>query len=104
MNDNKKKRFPADRLKLHALLDKRKKELADLQAEVDEIEELVLQADRTAIHATTELYNVTPEKLTEILRNLYGSRDEVSPELPNDLKKVPVGPEGKEELHEDEET
>ena len=34
MTEKKKKRYPADRQKLHALLDRREQELIELQAEV----------------------------------------------------------------------
>ena len=62
MTEKKKKRYPADRQKLHALLDRREQELLELQEEVEDLRGLVKQADRTAIHATAELYNVTPEQ------------------------------------------
>ncbi|MGN0762838.1 MAG: hypothetical protein ACI4MK_05600, partial [Aristaeellaceae bacterium] len=74
MTEKKKKRYPADRQKLHALLDRREQELIELQAEVEDLRGLVKQADRTAIHATAELYNVTPEQLAEIMRSMFGDR------------------------------
>ena len=52
MTEKKKKRYPADRQKLHALLDRREQELLELQEEVEDLRGLVKQADRTAIHAT----------------------------------------------------
>lgn len=55
MTEKKKKRYPADRQKLHALLDRREQELLELQEEVEDLRGLVKQADRTAIHATAEL-------------------------------------------------
>lgn len=72
MTDNRKRRSPSDRMKLHALYDKKLKELEAMQAEVDEIGELVKQADRTAIHATAEMYNVTPEQLAELMKKVFG--------------------------------
>lgn len=72
MTEKKKKRYPADRQKLHALLDRREQELIELQAEVEDLRGLVKQADRTAIHATAELYNVTPEQLAEIMKSMFG--------------------------------
>ena len=48
MTEKKKKRYPADRQKLHALLDRREQELIELQAEVEDLRGLVKQADRTA--------------------------------------------------------
>ena len=77
MTEKKKKRYPADRQKLHALLDRREQELIELQAEVEDLRGLVKQADRTAIHAT-------PEQLAEIMRSMFGDR--LVPELPKDVQ------------------
>ena len=88
MTEKKKKRYPADRQKLHALLDRREQELIELQAEVEDLRGLVKQADRTAIHATAELYNVTPEQLAEIMKSMFGDR--LVPELPRDVQDAPA--------------
>ena len=88
MTEKKKKRYPADRQKLHALLDRREQELIELQAEVEDLRSLVKQADRTAIHATAELYNVTPEQLAEIMKSMFGDR--LVPELPRDVQAAPA--------------
>lgn len=84
MTEKKKKRYPADRQKLHALLGRREQELLELQAEVEDLRGLVKQADRTAIHATAELYNVTPEQLAEIMKSMFGDR--LVPELPKNVQ------------------
>ena len=63
MTEKKQKRYPTDRLKLHALLEKKEKELVRLREEVEEIRKLVQQADASAINATAAQYNVTPEQL-----------------------------------------
>ena len=91
MTEKKKKRYPADRQKLHALLDRREQELLELQEEQRhgaqgrqaDLRGLVKQADRTASHATAELYNVTPEQLAEIMKSMFGDR--LVPELPKDV-------------------
>ena len=88
MTEKKKKRYPADRQKLHALFDRREQELIELQAEVEDLRGLVKQADRTAIHATAELYNVTPEQLAEIMKSMFGDR--LVPELPKDVQAAPA--------------
>ena len=75
LNDKKKKRYPTDRLKLHALLEKKE--------QVEELRRLVKQADHTAIHATADMYNVTPEQLAEIMKSIFGEKP--LPELPKDL-------------------
>ena len=89
MTEKKKKRYPADRQKLHALLDRREQELLELQAEVEELRRIVKQADLTAIHTTAELYNVTPEQFAEIMRSMFVDR--LVPELPKDVKAAPAG-------------
>lgn len=83
LNDKKKKRYPTDRLKLHALLEKKEQDLIELQEEVEELRRLVKQADHTAIHATADMYNVTPEQLAEIMKSIFGEKP--LPELPKDL-------------------
>lgn len=88
MTEKKKKRYPADRQKLHALLDRREQELIELQADVEDLRGLVKQADRTAIYATAELYNVTPEQLAEIMKSMFGDR--LVPELPKDVQVAPA--------------
>ena len=88
MTEKKKKRYPADRQKLHALLDRREQELRELQAEVEELRRIVKQADLTAIHTTAELYNVTPEQFAEIMKSMFGDR--LVPELPRDVQAAPA--------------
>ena len=88
MTKKKKKRYPADRQKLHALLDRREQELLELQAEVEELRRIVKQADLTAIHTTAELYNVTPEQFAEIMKSMFGDR--LVPELPRDVQAAPA--------------
>ena len=88
MTEKKKKRYPADRQKLHALLDRREQELRELQAEVEELRRIVKQADLTAIHTTAELYNVTPEQFAEIMKSMFGDR--LVPELPKDVQAAPA--------------
>ena len=49
----------------------------------EELRRLVKQADHTAIHATADMYNVTPEQLAEIMKSIFGEKP--LPELPKDL-------------------
>ena len=49
----------------------------------EELRRLVKQADPTAIHATADMYNVTPEQLAEIMKSIFGEKP--LPELPKDL-------------------
>lgn len=102
-----KKRYPTDRLKLHALLEKKEQELSDLKAEVEDLRARTLEADRTAIIANCELYSLTPELLAEFLKAKFGGNEKsIVPELPEGaqpaatLSEYPVKP--KEEDDEDE--
>ena len=96
MNENKKKRYPADRLKLRALLEKRILELKDLQAEVEHLRQMVKQADLDAISAIAEMYQMTPEELAEIMKRLYGDRTEPLPDPPETSVAIPAQPEDTE--------
>ncbi|MBQ8162037.1 MAG: hypothetical protein IJ083_15025 [Clostridia bacterium] len=102
MMEKKQKRYPADRLKLHALLEKKEKELASLREEVEEIRKLVQQADATAINATAAQYNVTPEQLAEIMRRLYGDKTKPVPDLPTEVTEAQELREEKEDSIDDE--
>ena len=102
-----KKRYPTDRLKLHALLEKKEQELSDLKAEVEDLRARTLEADRTAIIANCELYSLTPDLLAEFLKAKFGGNEKsIVPELPEGaqpvaaLSEYPVKP--KEEDDEDE--
>ena len=55
---------------------------------MEDLRGLVKQADRPAIHATAELYNVTPEQLAEIMKSMFGDR--LVPELPKDVQAAPA--------------
>ena len=81
-NESKKKRYPSDRLKLHALLVKKEQELLDLQSEVQDLRNRVRQADFTAINATAALYNVTPEMFEQIMQAMKGDREQAVPPMP----------------------
>ena len=100
MTEKKKKRYPADRQKLHALLDRREQDLIELQAEEEDLRGIVKQADRTAIHATAELYNVTPEQLAEIMKSMFGDR--MVPELPKDVQAAPAETDAPAKLPDEE--
>ena len=102
-----KKRYPTDRLKLHALLEKKEQDLSDLKAEVEDLRARTLEADRTAIIANCELYSLTPELLAEFLKAKFGGNEKsIVLELPEGaqpvaaLSEYPVKP--KEEDDEDE--
>lgn len=73
--------YPADRIKLHALLDKKENELRRLTEEVNQLRARVKEADRTAINATCELYALTPEMLSAFLRTKFDTQDNAT-EIP----------------------
>ena len=102
MTEKKQKRYPTDRLKLHALLKKKENELAGLREEVEEVRKLVQQADATAINATAAQYNVSPEQLAESMRRLYGDKSRPVPELPQSVTDAGRQPAEKEDSIDDE--
>ena len=102
MSEKNQKRYPTDRLKLHELLEKREQQLKNLQEEVRELRQLVKQADATAINATAELYNVTPEQLAEIMKKMYGDRSKPVPDLPQNVAAETDASEEKEDSIDDE--
>ena len=96
MSETKRKRYPADRHRLHDLLEKKEESLLLLEAEVKELRSLVKQADFTAINATAEMYNVTPEQFAQIMQSLRDRQEQAFPELPPDVFAVPILPDGPE--------
>ena len=102
MTEKKQRRYPSDRLKLHALLEKKEKELVWLREEVEEIRKLVQQADASAINATAAQYSVTPEQLAEIMKKFYGDRTRPVPELPKGLTESDGLPDEKEDSIDDD--
>ena len=93
MSETKRKRYPADRHRLHDLLEKKEESLLLLEAEVKELRSLVKQADFTAINATAEMYNVTPEQFAQIMQSLRDRQEQAFPELPPDAVAVPILPD-----------
>ena len=93
MSEKKRKRYPADRHRLHDLLEKKEESLLSLEAEVKELRSLVRQADFTAINATAEMYNVTPEQFAQIMQSLHDRQEQAFPELPPDAVAVPILPD-----------
>ena len=96
MSETKRKRYPADRHRLHDLLEKKEESLLLLEAEVKELRSLVKQADFTAINATAEMYNVTPEQFAQIMQSLCNRQEQAFPELPPAAVAVPILPDGPE--------
>ena len=93
MSEKKRKRYPADRHRLHDLLEKKEESLLSLEAEVKELRSLVRQADFTAINATAEMYNVTPEQFAQIRQSPPDRQEQAFPELPLDAVAVPILPD-----------
>lgn len=70
MVNNKKKRYPTDRVKLHALLDSLIEKQAELNEEVEYVRDLTQKADNNAILSTVDSFNISPEGLAELLARL----------------------------------
>ncbi len=105
MSEIKRKRYPTDRLRLHAMLEKKELELASLEDEVKELRSRVRQADYTAITATAEMYHVTPEQFAEIMQAMRNEQVQAVPSLPAGVTAALDGsitPEEEEEETDDE--
>ena len=70
MTENKKPRYPSDRLKLHALKDRLEQEIAQRQQKLVEVTRLVRQADNSAIVKTALNYDVTPDEFDRLVQAL----------------------------------
>ena len=109
MNENKKRRYPIDRLKLRALLMKKEQESLELQEEVERLRQMVKQADIDALVAVAEMYKLTPEELNRMMVSIRGERTEPEAEVPESITAVPAEPDEimipeEEEFIDDEET
>ena len=103
MSEIKKKRYPSDRLRLHALLEKKEQELLELQGEVQELRERVRQADFSAINATAALYHITPEQFEEIMRAMRIGHDQDVPPMTGLEKTADPVPDDNPEIPDEEE-
>lgn len=104
MSERKKRRYPADRNRLHDLLDRKEAVLADLQGEVEELRRVVKEADMTAIQATAQMYNVTPEQFEEIMRRMTEDTEQILPALPADVVSGSPASEEADDPEEEEDT
>ena len=101
-NETKKKRYPSDRLRLRAMLEKKEKDLQDLQNEVQELRERVKQADCSAINATAAMYHVTPELFEKIMQAMNSGHGQTVPTMsamaaPDAEPDIPEDPEEEED-------
>ena len=67
MNDKKKRHYPADRDKLHALCERLEAEIAERQERLAEVRKLAIAADNAAIINTVKNHNITPEELVRVV-------------------------------------
>ena len=93
MNENKRKRYPIDRLKLRALLEKKEQESLELQEEVERLRQMVKQADIDALVAVAEMYDLTPEELTQMMISIRGDRSQPEADIPDSITAIPAEPE-----------
>ena len=104
MSERKKRRYPADRNRLHDLLDRKEAVLADLQGEVEELRRVVKEADMTAIQATAQMYNITPEQFEEIMRRMTEDTEQILPALSADVVSGSPASEEADDPEEEEDT
>ena len=67
MNDNKKRHYPADRDKLHALCERLEAEISERQERLAEVRKLAIAADNAAIVNAVKTHNITPEELVQVV-------------------------------------
>ena len=67
MNDNRKRHYPADRDKLHALCERLETEIAERQERLTEVRKLATAADNAAIINAVKAHNITPEELVRVV-------------------------------------
>ena len=93
MNENKRKRYPIDRLKLRTLLEKKEQEALELQEEVEHLRQMVKQADIDALVAVAEMYDLTPEELAQMMASIRSDRSQPEADIPDSITAVPAEPE-----------
>lgn len=95
MDEIKNKRYPTDRIKLRALLEKKKQELNALEKEVEHIRRLAKQAEIAAIIMLAEKYGITADNMDEIMGRLISAPSSSVPDL--SLPVIPLNPAVSEE-------
>ena len=68
MNETKKRHYPADRNKLHALCERLEAEIAERQERLEEVRKLADAADNAVIVNAAKTYNVTPEEFVQMVQ------------------------------------
>lgn len=68
MTENTQWRFPSDRVKLHAMLQKKNAVLAALTAEVEELRRRTTEADHLAITNIADEFSVTPDQFMRFVQ------------------------------------
>ena len=101
MDELKKKRYPKDRQKLRDLLTKKRQMRDELIEEVQTLERLSLEADRSAINRTAEEYHVTPEEFALFMADLRAGKLPQEARLPDPVP-MPVPDDAGEEPDEKE--
>ena len=96
MSEDRKQRYPTDRIKLRALAARLDKEIAVRQEKLAVVKKLIVQADSACIVNTAKTYNVTPEEFIRMVQALRSNTP--GPEIdPKEV--VPI-----EEAADDEDT
>ncbi len=67
MSEVKKRRYPTDRVKLHAMVDRLESEIADRQERLAEVRKLAKEADNAAIVSMAKVYNVNPDEFKQVM-------------------------------------
>ncbi len=86
MNDIRKRHYPADRDKLHALCERLEAEIAERQERLAEVRKLAVAADNAAIVNAVKTHNITPEELVQVVEMIRSGN--LMPVLPIEEEKL----------------
>ena len=86
MNDIRKRHYPADRDKLHALCERLESEIAERQERLAEVRKLAVAADNAAIVNAVKTHNITPEELVQVVEMIRSGN--LMPVLPIEEEKL----------------
>ena len=103
MNEDRKRRYPTDREKLHALADRLEKEIAERQEKLAEVKRLIVHANNMLIVNAAKTYNVTPEEFVRLAQALRSNAPspEIDPKEVNRIRKPAEDEDDTEETEDD---
>ena len=65
----------------------------EMDGEVERLRQMVKQADIDALVAVAEMYDLTPEELTQMMISIRGDRSQPEADIPDAITAIPAEPE-----------